>query len=147
MMSDEDVQKHISGLPFRQEHKDALARASRIERDELYSRFELAYSVYITHEEFAEFKNWLSTRQIFFTNHIYDGFAGIRDKLMDVLIRARVYAEAGEALPTRDQAEIGRTLAIELNTDIEHLAAVVRARFRFDDDTAIAPGDKTPLAE
>lgn len=133
-MAEDEAQLVIEALEFEDWQKAELRQAGTGERDELYTRFDFAHGVRESFSEWAEFKNYLSTRQIFLSKPIHDGFAQIRDELQKILVKANLYVNQEERMPVQDRAGIGRLLAIDLNEKVDDLAIIIRRRFGFDDN-------------
>jgi len=130
LLDEDQALRTIATLPFSQEQKEQLRNASPAHRDDLYAGFDFVIAVRETHTQFAEFKNFLSTRQIFFEEAIFEKFAELRDGLQRVLIRAGLYTRPSE-IPLEQRIEMEHILLDELNEKIDSLATVIRARFGF----------------
>src|SRR5207244_2689722 len=110
----------IEALDFTPEQKERLREVSERERDDLFANFDVANRLAKSFHEWAEFKNWLSIRQIFLTIRIFEGFADIRDTVQKILVHVQMYV-GRERMSVEDWASIGRTLIVDVNDKIEKL--------------------------
>ena len=111
-------------------------------RDALYAQFDFARGLRESYREWAEFKNFLSTRQIFLHSRILQGFNQIRDDLHGVLVRCRLYVNRLDEMSFNDLAELRRRLAVDINNQIDQLAVIIRGRFGFDNAEIGTPGNQ-----
>lgn len=131
-MDEQGALRVIGSLSWPETDKERL-RAAGQDRDDLFSRLDRKYLAASSMRAWAEFKNFVSTRQIFFTPAVYAQFTAIRDELYSTLVRLETYAEDEARMPFETRAEAERFLMVDLNEKIEELAAAIRARFGFTD--------------
>jgi hypothetical protein len=121
----------IENSPFTELERDDLRSTLPDDRDELFAQFEQSHRVRSSRDSWAEFKNFVSTRQIFFSSTIYEALLLILDDLNKVLIPFAMYAERGQQMPLEDRIKAGKFLRVELNERIDELARIIRGQFGF----------------
>ena len=100
----------------------------------IFRQLDLTDGIRETFGEWVQFKNWLSTRQIFMHETIYRALMEIRDALQCIVIRSGMYT-GRDAMPIEQRAEIYRFLANDMNEKVDSLALMIRGRFGFTDET------------
>lgn len=130
-MPEDDALRVISSSSFSEEQKDELRSPGLSERDELWRQFNFRQGVQASFEKWAEFKNWLSIRQIFLQADVFVSFAEIRDELNKVLTRARMHCMQGHTVSAMEVSEINRMLTNEVDSKIDGLGEMIRTRFGF----------------
>lgn len=129
--SDQEAEAYIATLDFTEPEKETLRNTPAPKREEVYERLRHARGVRRAQEVCGEFKNWLSTRQIFLEENIYREFITIRDEVFKVVTRARMHKTLDE-IPTATHEKIDDILLNTLNERVDALAAVIRERFGFE---------------
>jgi len=109
-MDDAEALRVIENLPFDADQKTALRGASGEERDPLYAQYEKRDDIRVSLKAWAEFKNFVNTRQIFLSESVHIAMIDIRDQLYRFLIRIEMYASRGEDLPA-EQRKLRITLS------------------------------------
>lgn len=143
-LDEDEALRVIDGLSFAESDKNRLRAVAGQERDDLYSRLDRKYAVLSSLKAWADFKNFVSTRQIFFTATIYAQFISIRDELHGTLIRLEMYAEDEERMPFEARSNAERFLMVDLNDKIDQLAGTIRGRFGFGDQERDSEGTSSP---
>jgi hypothetical protein len=131
MMQEAEALRVIESSPFSEEQKEELRSPGLSDRDELWRQFNFRQGVQVSFEKWAEFKNWLSIRQIFLPSDVFTSFAEIRDELSKVLSRARVYCMQGHTIPPIEVSEVNRMLEHAVNNKIDALGVMIRTKFGF----------------
>src|SRR5438105_1787211 len=86
LMDDLQTSKVIANLPFDDEQKERLRQADDDDRDDLYEEFELTRGYELCHRLWADFKNYVSTHEIFFAQVTYEKFIEIGNDLYGVIV-------------------------------------------------------------
>ena len=131
MMQEAEALRVIDSSSFSEEQKGELRSPGLSERDELWRQFNFRQGVQASFEKWAEFKNWLSIRQIFLQGDVFAAFSEIRDELNKVITRARVYCMPGHTVPAIEVSEINRMLRNQVDNKINGLGEMIRTRFGF----------------
>jgi hypothetical protein len=135
-MDDAEALRVIDSLPFDEPEKTALRDAGGEERDRLYAQYARRDDIRVSLKAWAEFKNFVNTRQIFLSGSVHGAMLDIRDQLYRLLIRIEMHARRGEDLPAEQQENAHDVLMVELNAKIDALALVIRQRFGFSEKDA-----------
>lgn len=130
-MQEAEALREIESSSFSEEQKDELRSPGLSQREELWRQFNFRQGVQVSFEKWAEFKNWLSIRQIFLQADVFASFAEIRDELTNVLSRAKVHCMSGHMVPVMEVSEINRMLRNEVDNKIDGLGEMIRTRFGF----------------
>lgn len=137
-MAQAEVERVVDAMPFAPEEKKALLQTDSVHRIDLCRKLMLTYGAREARRAWGEFKNHLSTRQIFMSPSIHTQFVSVQNELSEILSTAEAYAELGMEIPTEDRVEINKKLHGTINGTIDTLGANIRTRFGFDDETAPA---------
>jgi hypothetical protein len=133
IMSDFEALKLIARLPYDADEKEKLINANASERDELYEGYELEHRVIECRQPGAEFRNYVSTHEIFFSEHIYKAFIQIRDDLAGVIIHVEMFVGAdGMTFSGAERVKVSHDLDA-IDKKISSLASVIRRRFGFNE--------------
>jgi hypothetical protein len=133
LRAEADAQKVISKLPFDDEQKEALRRASQDERDELYEQYELTRGYVECHKLWAAFKNYVSTHEIFFAQDIFEKFTEIRNDLYGVIVHVEMFVGPdGEDFDTPEKIKVNKDLRA-IDEKVKTLTVLIRERFGFSE--------------
>jgi len=125
--------KIIAKLPFDDEKKEKLRQAGQDGRDDLYSRYELERRYIECHKAWAEYKNYVSTHEIFFSEAIYKAFIEIRDDVYGVIVHVEMFiGPDAEDFTGRERVKVAHDLR-DIDRKVGALASVVRQRFGFNE--------------
>jgi hypothetical protein len=125
--------KIVAKLSFDDEQKEKLRQAGQDGRDDLYSQHELERRYIECHRAWAEYKNYVSTHEIFFSDAIYKAFIEIRDDVYGVIVHGEMFIGSdAEDFTGRERVKVARDLR-DIDRKVGALASVVRQRFGFNE--------------
>ncbi|HKO54405.1 MAG TPA: hypothetical protein VJ276_00925 [Thermoanaerobaculia bacterium] len=130
MMPEREAMKIIASLPFPEEDKQVLRDLTPAKRDELYELFDLRESYGVGHKLWAEFKNYVSSHEIFFDEEICQAFVEIRDELYGVLCHVEMFTDPDSEAYDRRTAD---RMLRDIHRKVSGLATAIRARFGFNE--------------
>jgi hypothetical protein len=130
VLEEGEALKVIAGQPFSEEEKQALRELAPGRRGWLYELYDLRESYSVCHNLWAEFKNYVSSHEIFFAEGVYQSFGEIRTDLFGVLCHVEMFT--GPDSEAYDRGTADRLLR-EIDGKVSALAAVIRARFGFNE--------------
>lgn len=120
----------IAGLPFSDAEKEELRQLAPVQRDELYDLFDLRESYGACHRLWGEFKNYVSSHEIFFAEDIYRAFVEIRNDLYGVLCHVEMFTD--DESEEYDRGTADRMLR-DIDQKVSALASLIRGRFGFNE--------------
>ena len=133
IMGGGEALKVIAKLPFDDEQKEAMRHADRNRRDELYEEYELARGYILCHDLWADFKNYVSTHQIFFAQDSYQKFVEIHNDLYGIIVHVEMFVGPdAEDFDTKEKIKVNRDLRA-LDEKVKALAVLIRERFGFSE--------------
>jgi hypothetical protein len=125
--------KIIDKLSFDDDQKEVLRQSDQDERDELYGQYELQQRLIADHKKWAEFKNYVSTHEIFFSEDIYKAFIQIRDDLYGVIVHVEMFVgDDAMEFSGGERIKVSQDLR-DIDKKVSALASVVRQRFGFNE--------------
>lgn len=133
-----EAERVVVATSFTPEEKKALLEADPVHRIDLFRKIMFIYGARESRKAWGEFKNHLSTRQIFISPSIHAQFMSVQNELSEILSTAEAYTEMGMEIPTKERVQINKKLHGTINTTIDSLGANIRKRFGFEEEAAPA---------
>lgn len=129
-LSEREALDVIDGLAFTSAQKAALREAAPKDRQTLHHQYSLEHGTERVRKTWREFRNWLTTRQIFMSPAIYAGFEGVAEHLWKSVVTLSHHGDEETRKLERRAAYLGLD---GLEPKIDELAKLILRHFEFED--------------